>query len=425
MKNLIGILLVISLISVGCTATEVETEVVDEPLVPVVIDAEFAEEIQVSEEYQAICKDLVKDKEHVFKGDEVFEGADPDSFRVFDAYYSFYDPICVTTDGSNIYFSVYSYITRVTHFDVETFEVVSGENGALYFKDKDAVYSWYGEDGKMEGADPETFELIEDSFYGAAKDKNNIYECGVTVMSNQEGYELLGDYYVKVGSNIYHENEIVTDADADSFVVLGWGNRLLCQLEGSYAKDKNYAYYSGEIIEGADPETFERTPRVGYMEDKNALYAFGEKVRNDFVLCSTDLADLPEGQAFWKDKLEFNIEGEEALFEFCTLPDESIVFGYREDSEVERKTIDWFDSNYEMLQTMDLVCGDLDEQYPLEFLPDQSIDRLVESTLTLVCSAGEACEGRAFYELDLEEFKDSSSVELIETDEFYDCGYRG
>ena len=52
----------------------------------------------------------------------------------------------------------------------------------------------------------------------------------------------------------------------------GWGMGM------GYDKDENNVYYDGEIIEGADPETFKYL-RLGYAKDKNNVYYDGKIIK--------------------------------------------------------------------------------------------------------------------------------------------------
>jgi len=121
-----------------------------------------------------------KDKNHVYKGGEILENADPATFDIsswFSTYVK-YEPIsgCYTMYkySSNVYFND----DIIFEADASTFEAI--ERDERLYKDKNNVYSiFHGEGctawlGIYKGSDPDTFELLD--FYGKyAKDKNNVY----------------------------------------------------------------------------------------------------------------------------------------------------------------------------------------------------------------------------------------------------------
>jgi hypothetical protein len=102
------------------------------------------------------------------------------------------------------------------------------------------------------------------------------------------------------------------------------------------------------------------------------------------------------------------------------LPDGSKLIGYKKTEEEKDKTISWFDTDEKLIQTITLTCEDQNQS-----VGKKSIERLEGDRLILSCVKNEVCEGRDFYELDLNKFKITSSTNLIKTSEYYDCGYRG
>lgn len=202
-----------------------------------------------------------------------------------------------------------------TIFDIDsgTFEILDGKGD--YSKDKKNVYY---RTKIFEGADPETLELLE---YGTedhsstyyTKDKDHVF-CNKEIFK-----DVSGEY-----------SDFTKIADVTTFQLLNeW-----------YAKDKNHVYNSGEIIDGADPITFEVVqtggcyskngdemvcPRAYDAFDKNNKYKYGkmlsaEEVNNyessggayDFVrIQEVDLkngqsliksVDSP-GKAFWDNRI--------------------------------------------------------------------------------------------------------------------------
>ena len=140
--------------------------------------------------------------------------------------------------------------------DAETFKVLN----YTYAIDKNSVYTIMG---KVKGADIETFEVLDDgkyllwydrfdtpeyTFYGYAKDKNNVF---------------------------YHDYDgaprIIKNADLRTFKSLN---------DGYYAKDKNHVYGNGKVIKKADVNSWRKIseiPNAHYSKDISRIfYAFWE-----------------------------------------------------------------------------------------------------------------------------------------------------
>jgi hypothetical protein len=357
-------------------------------------------------------RNLFKDKDRIFFGSVMFKDLDPETFRFIDEWNpGGYDVYCVYADKDNIYFNT----TKTNHFDTDSFTLLGGE----YMKDKNAVYyNFYPED-KIEGADVETFQ----GGTSFAEDKNYIYECGQRILPNEDEYKTLSNYYGKNDINIYYKNVIIREADVETFVLLGGVMIFGCDSkEGGYAKDKNNIYFAGKKIEEADVKTFELNKnRVGYARDKNNQYDYGVKVKNDFRLCSSDANNFPEGKDFWSQIIpEILLNTSTSKFEFCLLPDGSKIIGYKKREE-NIKIINWFDSNNNHIQTTSIVCDEAENKK----VGEKSIDRLEGDTVILSCIFENACEGRDFYKLDLNKFRSSPFGAIQDSDEYYDCGYRG
>lgn len=112
--------------------------------------------------------------------------------------------------------------------------------------------------------DVKTFRASGQGIY--AKDKNHVYICNLAI-------------------------GILEGADPASFTVLSKNTEALGSIytnDFPYAKDKNYVYFSGEIMADADPSTFELLSSeyslFAYAKDKNRVYYFGK------ALTSADLS---------------------------------------------------------------------------------------------------------------------------------------
>jgi len=179
--------------------------------------------------FERIHEHYGKDKYRVYLGENVVEGANPEFFEVLHYIYS--SDRAYAVDKNNVYYGT----TVLEDVDVNSFEFINSN----FIKDINGVYyqdNWSHEPlQKIAGADPSTFELLQDSFrYG--KDKNSIY-YGTRFIEGADSatIELIGSDY----SNFYYANQ--------------------------YAKDKNYVYCGDDIasetdnikiLEGANPDTF-------------------------------------------------------------------------------------------------------------------------------------------------------------------------
>lgn len=172
-------------------------------------------------------------------------------------------------------------------------------------------------------ADAKTFKVINRNF---TKDKSHYF---------YQGKRLTNIDYASFKSFIRHavdknqayffmnsEQIIITDGtDLDSYT----------ELNGYYAKDKNYLYVAGqnvanidpnkvqknqfgtlhdgskvisgdEFIMGADVETFRRYPDMGYATDKNSIYYNDEKIIGSDGNTFEFVTKEPFGRAYVKDK---------------------------------------------------------------------------------------------------------------------------
>lgn len=231
----------------------------------------------------------------------IIDGVSVSSFRKLSGNYF--------TDDNNIYFNMASQLTVLENVDIGSFQVLSD----TYAKDKNNIYSG---DKILLNADYESFSVVDlesgkDNLYLAdrtgygkyvpvnleyAKDKNNVYFSGKTMVGTDVRSFIPYGYYVKDKNNVYYassflEFKIVDDADMDTFEMVG----------GSYAKDKNnvyYApyftgpdkdgnfYYGPGVLKGADPMTFETIDdlNTSLARDKNHYYVAGDVTIDTFSI---------------------------------------------------------------------------------------------------------------------------------------------
>ena len=191
---------------------------------------------------------------HVYFEGEIIEAANPRTFKInsenpdysSDRYYTFFKG------------------KRVPFGDKDTFKFLNNHLAI----DKNSVY-YHGE--KQELIDRNTFTIIN---YFASEDKENVYIIKYTSPLKSEliSYKKITDFELKHLTTEYllgkwlEDNDrlyllddkvrnhyifpVTKEIDKNTFEVIG--------IEGNnyYAKDKNHVYKNGEILEGADPETF-------------------------------------------------------------------------------------------------------------------------------------------------------------------------
>jgi len=186
---------------------------------------------------------------------EKLEGADPATFELIDSG-MFSNGIKIYSYAKDAY-NVYVNDVKIENAYAATFEVIEPA-GRGYSKDFNNVYLAIASYTdltieKISDSDPTTFEILEKT--GFSKDKNNVYHIGQIIQNaDPETFEFIGNRYTQDKNYIFFsfsgESNIVENADRDTFEELPEDNNI-------YAKDKNYVYYMGEILEGEDPETFQ------------------------------------------------------------------------------------------------------------------------------------------------------------------------
>ena len=243
---------------------------------------------------------ISKDKNSIFIGNQKLEGMSSKGFEVLN------DSLDFVKDYKNVYYldrESDGITYKVEVLDTKGIDIPSleflGDSYNKYYRDKNNIYFLNDKDDKMEfeklaGANPKTFEIVDDYF---AKDDKNVYffnkkVIGVDAKTFEEvGYDIIKDkngLHILIDSN---ETEIkVKNLKAD-----GIDLKTLKKLDNGYFKDKNNIYYglSGNLykIKNADLQTFEvltspYSSSVYFAKDKNNVYYNGKKldgiVPNDF-----------------------------------------------------------------------------------------------------------------------------------------------
>lgn len=283
-----------------------------------------------STSFTVFNKYLTKDQNNVYDQYlKPIEGADPGSFEVRDKGFS--------RDKNNLYYTSWfsGNTIEINDVDLNSLEiideaVVKDANNVFYCRQNNR--SPKGQ--IIEGADPETFEVLYSKHSIYAKDKNNVYYKGssdsntLTVLkgANSASFQFLNSNYSKDKNNVYHEGEIIENADPDTFVALADSvyakdNNNVYGFFGSkggvlesadpasfecvswmYAKDNNNVYFNGEIIDGISPTGFQALEEGFLRDNKNVYYKkdFNSPVAKVFYLDAISLVVLD--RTFIKDK---------------------------------------------------------------------------------------------------------------------------
>ena len=128
----------------------------------------------------------------------------------------------------------------------------------------------------------------------------------IIVSGEKDVIEFVGKHHFKVGDKVYYLNNEIEGVDAESFEIyesspsLGW-------ME-IFSHDDTNLYARGELIEGADWETFDSFPDTGwYYWDKDWIYSqHGER----FEASDVETFELVFGHHYAKDKNNVYVLGE-------------------------------------------------------------------------------------------------------------------
>ena len=247
---------------------------------------------------------ISKDKNSVFIDNQKLEGVSSKGFEVLADLFNF------VKDYKNVYYldresDGITYKVKVLDtkgIDIPSLEFL-GDSYNQYYRDKNNIYFLNDKDDKMEfeklaGANPKTFEIVDDYF---ARDDKNVYFFNKKVIGvdaktfEKVGYDIVKDkngvYFLE---NVSEENENL-EIKTKNLKADGIDLKTLKKLDNGYFKDKNSIYYelSGNLykMKNVDLPTFEvlNSPysiSVYFAKDKNNVYYNGKKldgiVPNDF-----------------------------------------------------------------------------------------------------------------------------------------------
>ena len=177
-----------------------------------------------------------KDRESVFYENKKMTGSDPASFCLYTEEGSL-----VTAKDNN--FKYVDYI-KTTDISVSDLDLLPNQGGARYYKDEtyvyEKIYDRYTNSGTL---------LVIDWL-----DVNSTVILGYCFY--MEGTGNYHEHYIKDKNGVYCGNQLIKEADPNTFEVLGSVSEL---GYGSitYSRDSNYVFEAGSVLAGEDPVTFE------------------------------------------------------------------------------------------------------------------------------------------------------------------------
>ena len=188
-------------------------------------------------------------------------------------------------------------------------------------KDKNHIWLYGGTSANPEspiyGADSATFVHAGFDFY---KDKNYVYNLEISEKLHADPitFSALSRMYAKDINNVYaywykpligSPTYKVIDANPNTFQIFEG------EYGDSFGRDQSHVYAFGEIIEGADPLSFQILPPVNshltYVKDVYAVYAYFNERYSKINNADTLSFSLVEGQELYdaQDKNHKYVQG--------------------------------------------------------------------------------------------------------------------
>jgi hypothetical protein len=231
---------------------------------------------------EVVGRDYLKDKLHVYYKYRMIKNADSRTIKMLSS-----NDNAFAMDKNMIYYEGHAF----RDLDIKSLQFF-GESCSSFLRDKNHLYCTFTVDYSndidyiipaVEGVDPEKYQFIN-NFYG--KDDKVAYYKGKPILGSDAKTFILLEDYAKDTNLVYFNGLKVKGMDAAT----------ICHIEGGgYFKDKNNVYYglnavenaagniilySGKIVKGADPATFEmiKGEKIDYAKDK-ARYYWGGKAQ--------------------------------------------------------------------------------------------------------------------------------------------------
>ncbi|MCG7562565.1 DKNYY domain-containing protein [Pseudoalteromonas sp. McH1-42] len=201
--------------------------------------------------FRKLSQYYAADKRYVYFKGEIVRGANPDNVRVIDDKWNYRGYLL---SDNKVYLGTDKVFTPC---DIDTFKVfdVGG-----FAKDRECVF-FEGE--RVTGASAKSFRGLYID-YGA--DHQHVYYQTKRVKGlNVKDFRKLSAEYAKDKKHIYFQDQVTTISPEGFRVV-----------DGGYAKNDQHVFYQGNILPGADPDTF-RVYYLGVMgKDKAHCYYEGK-----------------------------------------------------------------------------------------------------------------------------------------------------
>lgn len=250
----------------------------------------------------------------------LLKNADVQSFKVLknsdyakDANYGYFDGNIIKGIDSKSFQSVNDYYAK--------------DNSNAFYEDKIIV-----------GAIGKQFEIVKEGPY--SKDGKNYFFKDVPLnVSDYNSVKILDDLTVIDKFNIYTQSDITSDSsytkkfplkDYDSFVL----------LKNGYSKDNKAVYFYGEIIEYANPKTFEIIDYSKGKDDKNIFYGTC-KIEDPKTLMDLESNYMKDNLAvYFNDKkiIDANPKTFEIIYEEWSKDDKNIFFEEKKMTAIDRKS---------------------------------------------------------------------------------------
>ena len=154
-------------------------------------------------------------------------------------------------------------------------------DGSVYFKDWNESQGRF--ETKLEGADAESFELLDDTL---AKDREAVYAGAKRYPMDVGQFEHLGGAYYRSDSDVFYRTAILIRlrrANPGSFQ----------RLKGLYSTDGTHVYYQYHQLEDIDASSLKVTSEYFCMDDRNVWYLDYKQREID----QASFVDLGEGHA--------------------------------------------------------------------------------------------------------------------------------
>src|SRR5688572_17058880 len=146
---------------------------------------------------------------------------------------------------------------EIEEADISTFEILDDYRG--YAKDKNYVYL----DGiPIPGADPATFELLEDPY---SRDKSHVYLQDMILSNDPANFEFLPHGLMRDSQHVYWSDKIISDDPSNFVIIDDLGTTI-------YWKDSKNIFFDGSPIETANMDTFEIIDDTYSHDDIHVFY---------------------------------------------------------------------------------------------------------------------------------------------------------